>query len=174
MYLNDKIVECSDGVYVKYSNNQNSALEVTIYKYSDYLKFNVGDQGLYNRINTKIYVYKITFSSEFGYMNIYYNESNDNCLSDLVYTDPLFKKEIRLYLNTLFKTNLFDSLQYTEKGMQSNSHINMEFDSNFKNILNLIDKKLHINSIKNPLSFLISACTLNEKDIYDLIYLNLN
>lgn len=90
--------------------------------------------GLWSARATKIRItdLEVAYVSEeldFGELRVYFNVNDwDVYTHGLIYTDPLFVKELREYLSQL---GYQGTLNYSEQGMQGQDYVSLDVDGRF-------------------------------------------
>jgi hypothetical protein len=75
----------------------------------------------------------------YSYTKLYFDNSWNTKEYGLIYTDPLFIKDVTLNLKPILK---FKSIDYTENGMQGNNYVSLECDfdkKTYEELKTLID-----------------------------------
>jgi hypothetical protein len=85
---------------------------------------------------------------DFGELCVHFNTSDwDVNVDGLIYTDPLFKEELRVYLLTLgFTLEEANDVSYSEQGMQTENYVSCDVGLDFINGLTRLDPQ-HVNSV---------------------------
>jgi hypothetical protein len=90
----------------------------------------------------------ISNERDFGELCIHFNTNDWDVDTDgLIYTDPLFKTELRAYLQTLgFTAEEANDVDYSEAGMQSDNYVSCDVGLDFINGLTRLDPA-HVNAV---------------------------
>ena len=90
----------------------------------------------------------ISNERDFGELCIHFNTNDWDVDTDgLIYTDPLFKAELRAYLQTLgFTAEEANDVDYSEAGMQSDNYVSCDVGLDFINGLTRLDPQ-HVNAV---------------------------
>ena len=83
----------------------------------------------------------ISNERDFGELCVHFNTQDWNVDTDgLIYTDPLFKAELRAYLQTLgFTAEEANDVEYSEAGMQCEHYVSCDVGLDFINGLTRLD-----------------------------------
>ena len=83
----------------------------------------------------------ISNERDFGELCVHFNTQDWDVDTDgLIYTDPLFKAELRAYLQTLgFTAEEANDVEYSEAGMQCEHYVSCDVGLNFINGLTRLD-----------------------------------
>jgi hypothetical protein len=90
----------------------------------------------------------ISNERDFGELCIHFNTNDWDVDTDgLIYTDPLFKAELRAYLQTLgFTAEEANDVDYSEAGMQCENYVSCDVGLDFINGLTRLDPQ-HVNAV---------------------------
>jgi hypothetical protein len=90
----------------------------------------------------------ISNERDFGELCIHFNTNDWDVDTDgLIYTDPLFKTELRAYLQTLgFTAEEANDVDYSEAGMQCKNYVSCDVGLDFINGLTRLDPQ-HVNAV---------------------------
>jgi hypothetical protein len=90
----------------------------------------------------------ISNERDFGELCIHFNTNDWDVDTDgLIYTDPLFKAELRAYLQTLgFTLEEANDVDYSEQGMQTENYVSCDVGLDFINGLTRLDPQ-HVNAV---------------------------
>ena len=90
----------------------------------------------------------ISNERDFGELCVHFNTQDWDVNTDgLIYTDPLFKAELRAYLQTLgFTAEEANDVDYSEAGMQSDNYVSCDVGLDFINGLTRLDPA-HVNAV---------------------------
>ena len=82
---------------------------------------------------TKLDLQYINNEGDFGELCVYFaSDSWDVNTMGLIYTDKLFKAELRAYLQTLgFTAEEANDVEYSEQGMQSDNYVSCDVGAKF-------------------------------------------
>ena len=82
---------------------------------------------------TKLDLQYINNEGDFGELCVYFTaDSWDVNTMGLIYTDKLFKEELRAYLQTLgFTAEEANDVEYSEQGMQSDNYVSCDVGAKF-------------------------------------------
>jgi hypothetical protein len=82
---------------------------------------------------TKLDLQYINDEKDFGELCVYFTaDSWDVNTMGLIYTDKLFKEELRAYLQTLgFTAEEANDVEYSEQGMQSDNYVSCDVGAKF-------------------------------------------
>jgi hypothetical protein len=82
---------------------------------------------------TKLDLQYINNEGDFGELCVYFaSDSWDVNTMGLIYTDKLFKEELRAYLQTLgFTAEEANDVEYSEQGMQSDNYVSCDVGAKF-------------------------------------------
>jgi hypothetical protein len=83
----------------------------------------------------------ISNERDFGELCIHFNTATwDTAVDGLIYTDELFMRELRAYLQTLgFTAEEANDVSYSEQGMQSDNYVSCDVGLDFINGLTRLD-----------------------------------
>jgi hypothetical protein len=83
----------------------------------------------------------ISNERDFGELCVHFNTNDWDVNTDgLIYTDPLFKAELRAYLQTLgFTAEEANDVEYSEAGMQCEHYVSCDVGLDFINGLTRLD-----------------------------------
>jgi len=90
----------------------------------------------------------ISNERDFGELCVHFNTQDWDVDTDgLIYTDPLFKAELRAYLQTLgFTAEEANDVEYSEAGMQCEHYVSCDVGLDFINGLTRLDPA-HVQSV---------------------------
>jgi len=90
----------------------------------------------------------ISNERDFGELCVHFNTQDWDVNTDgLIYTDPLFKAELRAYLQTLgFTAEEANDVEYSEAGMQCEHYVSCDVGLDFINGLTRLDPA-HVQSV---------------------------
>ena len=82
---------------------------------------------------TKLDLQYISNDKDFGELCVYFTKASwDTAVDGLIYTDKLFRTELRAYLQTLgFTAEEADDVSYSEQGMQSDAYVSCDVGAKF-------------------------------------------
>ena len=97
---------------------------------------------------TKLDLQYISNERDFGELCVYFTKASwDTAVDGLVYTDKLFRTELRAYLLTLGFTELeVNDISYSEQGMQSEEYVSFDVGAKFIAGLTRLDPA-HVNAV---------------------------
>jgi len=90
----------------------------------------------------------ISNERDFGELCVHFNTQDWDVDTDgLIYTDPLFKTELRAYLQTLgFTAEEANDVEYSEAGMQCEHYVSCDVGLDFINGLTRLDPQ-HVQAV---------------------------
>ena len=90
----------------------------------------------------------ITNDKDFGELCIHFNTNDwDTATDGLIYTDKLFMRELRAYLQTVgFTQAEADDVNYSEQGMQSDNYVSCDVGAVFINGLTRLEPQ-HVQAV---------------------------
>lgn len=110
-------------------------------------------KGLWSERATAITVlsldlHYINEERDFGELCVHFNTNDwDVEVDGLIYTDPLFKAELRTYLQTLgFTAEEANDVDYSEAGMQCEHYVSCDVGLDFINGLTRLDP-VHVDAV---------------------------
>lgn len=79
---------------------------------------------------------------EFGELRVYFNTDTWKTTADgLIYTDKLFKQELRAWLSELgFNAKAVDDVSYSEQGMQGRNYVSLDVGKYYLQEMQRLDK----------------------------------
>ena len=89
-----------------------------------------------------------TAEKDFGELCVYFTSASwDTAVDGLIYTDKLFRTELRAYLQTLgFTEAEANDVSYSEQGMQTDEYVSCDVGAEFIAGLERLDPD-HVNSV---------------------------
>lgn len=77
---------------------------------------------------------------DFGELRVYFSTKTWNTETDgLIYTDPLFLRQLHSFLRTLGLPATDRSVDYSEQGMQGDDYVSLDFNHLFLNKMALLN-----------------------------------
>jgi len=90
----------------------------------------------------------ISNERDFGELCVHFNTNDwDTATDGLIYTDKLFMRELRAYLQTVgFTAEEANDVDYSEQGMQGDAYVSCDVGLDFINGLTRLDPA-HVNAV---------------------------
>ena len=97
---------------------------------------------------TKLDLQYINNEKDFGELCVHFTQASwDTAVDGLVYTDKLFRTELRAYLQTLgFSEAEANDVSYSEQGMQGDTYVSFDVGAKFIAGLTRLDPA-HVNAV---------------------------